>query len=189
MDIIENHIVPLTQESVQRGDKIFGAALLRKSDLSLILAATNAESECPLWHGEVVAIRKFYELPAARRPPPEDVLFLATHEPCSLCLSAISFSGFDNFYYLFSHESSRDDFAIPHDLRIFKEVFGCDDGAYRTKNAYWSGYSIGDSFASCHPCSEEEIAFAERFSRVQQVYAAMSNVYQSTKGRCQIPLP
>jgi tRNA(Arg) A34 adenosine deaminase TadA len=187
LDVIENDIVPLTNKAVQRGDKIFGAALLRKSNLSLILAATNAESECPLWHGEIEAIRKYHELPAACRPPPKDVLFLATHEPCSLCLSAISFSGFDNFYYFFSHESSRDDFTIPHDLRILKEVFGCKDGAYRTKNAYWSGYSIADLVASCLP--EEVKDFAERIDRLQQVYAAMSDVYQATKGSCHIPLP
>ena len=34
------------------------------------------------------------------------VYFLSSHEPCSLCLSAITFSGFDNFYYLFPYEST-----------------------------------------------------------------------------------
>ena len=47
-----------------KGNKIFGAAILRKADLSLVLAETNNEIENPLWHGEVHALKRFYELPA-----------------------------------------------------------------------------------------------------------------------------
>jgi tRNA(Arg) A34 adenosine deaminase TadA len=65
---IERGILPLTEAGVARGNKIFGAAILRKSDLSLVLAETNNEMENPLWHGEVHALKRFYELPAARRP-------------------------------------------------------------------------------------------------------------------------
>jgi tRNA(Arg) A34 adenosine deaminase TadA len=137
LEVIENHIAPLTWEGVRRGDKIFGAAILRRSDGSVVVAGTNEETQCPLWHGEVVAIRKFHEMAAAERPSPKECLFLSTHEPCSLCLSAITWSGFDNFHYLFSYEDSRDDLAIPHDLRILEEVFGCADGYYRSTNVYW----------------------------------------------------
>ena len=42
------------------GNKVFGGAILRKSDLSLINASTNRENDCPLWHGETTAIRDFY---------------------------------------------------------------------------------------------------------------------------------
>jgi tRNA(Arg) A34 adenosine deaminase TadA len=34
-----------------------------------------------------------------------------------MCMSAITWAGFDNFYYFYSHEDSRDSFAIPHDLK------------------------------------------------------------------------
>ncbi len=57
IEVMEVDIVPLTRDGVRRGNKIFGAALLRKSDLSTILAATNEETENPLWHAEVNAIR------------------------------------------------------------------------------------------------------------------------------------
>ena len=50
--------------------------------------------------------------------------------------------GFDNFYYFFTYEDSRDAFGIPHDLKILKEVFGVDDGGYRRSNAFWTAYSI-----------------------------------------------
>jgi tRNA(Arg) A34 adenosine deaminase TadA len=44
-DVIEHDIVPLTREGVATGNKIFGAAILRKADLSLVIAATNNETE------------------------------------------------------------------------------------------------------------------------------------------------
>jgi tRNA(Arg) A34 adenosine deaminase TadA len=127
LDVIESDIVPLTAQGVSAGNKVFGAALLRKSDLSLVLAGTNAETRNPLFHGEINTLNQFYEI--ADRPATRDLLFLSTHEPCTLCMSAITWAGFDNYYYLFSHEDSRDSFAIPHDLRILKELFGLDRAA------------------------------------------------------------
>lgn len=127
LDVIEHDIAPMTAREVKRGNKIFGAAILLKSDLSLVIAETNNEVENPLWHGEMHAIKKLYERDRATLPDPKDCIFLATHEPCSLCLSAITWSGYDNFYYLFSHEDSRDSFAIPHDLKILREVFATND--------------------------------------------------------------
>lgn len=41
------------REAVKKGNKVFGAAILKLSDLSLVAVGTNTEMECPLWHGEV----------------------------------------------------------------------------------------------------------------------------------------
>ena len=101
LSVIEEDVVPATRRGVARGNKIFGAALLRKSDLSLVLAETNNEIENPLWHGEMHCLKRFYEMPAETRPAPSELIFLSTHEPCSLCLSAITWAGFDNFFYFF----------------------------------------------------------------------------------------
>src|ERR1700749_3087947 len=79
LSVIERDIAPMTEAGVARGNKLFGAAILKKSDLSLVLAETNNEIENPLWHGEMHAIKRFYELPAGERPAPKDCLFLATH--------------------------------------------------------------------------------------------------------------
>ena len=49
LGVIEHEIVPQTREGVRRGNKVFGAALLRKSDFSTVLAATNNETQNPLW--------------------------------------------------------------------------------------------------------------------------------------------
>src|SRR5579871_6213152 len=90
LDVIEFDIAPRTRGGVANGNKIFGAAILRKSDLSLVVAETNNEIENPLWHGEIHAIKRFFELPPSARPAAGECLFLATHEPCSLCLSGIT---------------------------------------------------------------------------------------------------
>jgi len=109
----ESSIVPLTREQVSQGSKLFGGAVLSKSDLSTVIAATNNERESPLLHGEINCIQKFFTLPQQGRPETKDCVFFATHEPCSLCLSGITWSGFNEFYYMFTYEDSRDLFAIP----------------------------------------------------------------------------
>ena len=111
--VIEQEIVPKTQQGVRGGSKVFGGAVLRKSDLATVVAVTNAESDNPLLHGEIQALNTFYGLPRDGRPAPKEAIFLSTHEPCPLCLSGITWSGFDNFFYLFSYEDSRDAFSIP----------------------------------------------------------------------------
>jgi tRNA(Arg) A34 adenosine deaminase TadA len=176
----------MTRKEVRRGNKIFGAAILRKSDLSLVIAETNNEIENPLWHGEMHAIKKLYERDRASLPPPKDCIFLATHEPCSLCLSAITWGGYDNFYYLFSHEDSRDSFAIPHDLRILKEVFTLEPGGYNAKNAYWTSHDIVQSIATLDRGNRESLL--QRIDDITALYADLSATYQEHKGNAGIPL-
>ena len=196
LDVIEHDIAPVTQRGVARGNKLFGAAILRKSDLSVVVAETNNEIENPLWHGEMHAIKRFFELPADQRPEAKDCLFLATHEPCSLCLSGITWSGFDNFYYLFSHQDSRDSFAIPYDIQILKAVYAVPDPdrtavpddrpLYNRTNAYWTSYNIAQLIASLDRSHKE--ALLERFDNLNGLYADLSSTYQHGKGSKGIPL-
>ncbi|MEZ5649259.1 MAG: nucleoside deaminase [Burkholderiaceae bacterium] len=185
LDVIEHEICPLTERGVRTGNKVFGAAVLRKSDWSTVIAATNNETANPLWHGEVHAIKLVYELPADERPAPADCLFLATHEPCTLCLSAIAWGGYDNFYYLFSHEDSRDAFQIGHDLKILDALFGLGPGEYRRRNAYFSGHSIREMGDGSVP---DQAAFQARFERLRALYSGFSDTYQGCKDPGLIPL-
>ena len=184
LDVMEHDILPLTQKGVAAGNKIFGAAILRKSDLSVVIAETNNELENPLWHGEVHTLKRFYE--TGDRPATKDLIFLSTHEPCTMCMSAITWAGFDNYYYFFSHEDSRDSFAIPHDLKILKEVFSLEPGGYRKQNAFWNSFAIADLVATeAEPLKTRLI---EQTARIKAAYAALSDNYQASKGDNDIPL-
>lgn len=196
LDVIEHDIVGRTRGGVGGGNKLFGAAILRKSDLSLVVAETNNETENPIWHGEMHAIRRFFELPADQRPNPKDCIFLATHEPCSLCLSGITWSGFDNFYYLFSYEQTRDAFGIPHDIRILREVYAVPDPdrgfvpddrpLYNRRNAFFTAHDIQQMIAGLDRSTKELLV--GRVDELNAVYNDLSATYQADKGKKGIPL-
>ena len=187
LDVIEAEIVPLTQSGVSQGNKVFGGAILRKSDLSLVIAATNNELDNPLWHGEVHTLKLFYELPADARPATSDCLFVSTHEPCSLCLSAITWAGFDNFYYLFGYADTEKTFNIPHDLRILDEVFAVKQGRYNRDNAFWQSFGITDIVEQLD-AADDRAELLGRIDAITRTYAELSASYQASKSENEIPL-
>ncbi len=186
LDIFKNNILPLTIKGVDEGNKIFGAAIIKKDDYSLVIAGSNNETENPMWHGETYTLKKFYELDHKMRPKEKNCIFLSSHEPCSLCLSAITFSGFDNFYYLFPYESTSDEFNIPHDLNILKEVFDINDGKYIKKNSYWKSYDINNMIGELKDSNKKKTT--ESFNEIKKKYIALSKKYQLTKEKNYIPL-
>jgi len=187
LSVMDEDILPLTEQGVARGNKIFGAALLRKSDLSLVLAETNNETENPLWHGEIHTLKKFYETPIDSRPNTNELIFLSTHEPCSMCSSAITWAGFDNFYYFFSHEDSRDSFSIPHDLKILKAVFDVEPGGYQRTNEFWTSFAIKNMLNDISDVTLKQ-ELLKRSSNIGLRYDELSELYQSRKGGNDIPL-
>ncbi len=175
LDVIEQDIAPLTARGVSIGSKVFGAAVLRKKDLSLVVAGTNHEAFSPLWHGEVYTIKLFYELQG--HPDPSECIFLSTHEPCSMCISALAWAGFSEIYYFFGYEQTRDDFSIPHDLRILREVFNCD--APSRENSYFTSHSLAEMVQGL----ENPEKGRARAEQIRQLYAELSAVYQAGEKR------
>ena len=186
LDVFNNDILPLTSKEVDSGNKIFGAAIIKKDDYSLVVAGSNNETENPLWHGETHTLKKFYEINKETRPDEKNCIFLSSHEPCSLCLSAITFSGFDNFYYLFPYESTSEEFSIPHDLNILKEVFNINDGNYIKNNSYWKSYSINSLINKLEDSKKKK--FKDSFNKIKKNYIDLSNKYQTSKENNSIPL-
>ena len=125
-------------------------------------------------------------LDANTRPKEKDCMFLSSHEPCSMCLSAITFSGFDNFYYLFPYTATNDEFSIPHDLNILKEVFKINDGEYNKKNSYWKSQNINLLIDNLHDSKKENIL--NQLDEIKKKYQKLSNQYQVNKDGNSIPL-
>ena len=186
LDIFKKDILPLTLKGVDSGNKIFGAAIIKKDDYSLVVAGSNNETENPLWHGETHTLKKFYEINKEARPQEKNCIFLSSHEPCSLCLSAITFSGFDNFYYLFPYESTSEEFSIPHDLNILKEVFNINDGNYIKNNSYWKSYNINSLINKLEDSKKKKLT--DSFNNIKKKYFDLSNKYQASKEKNSIPL-
>ena len=105
LDVFINSLMPLTKKSVENGNKIFGAAIIKKSDYSVEIIGTNNENTNPIFHGEISTINNFFNKKDIEKP--NKYLFISSHEPCSLCLSAITWSGFDNFFYFFPYEDTK----------------------------------------------------------------------------------
>ena len=49
LNVFSKEVLPLSEQGVAKGSKIFGAAIIKKDDLSLVVAETNNEIENPLW--------------------------------------------------------------------------------------------------------------------------------------------
>ncbi|EUC30803.1 hypothetical protein COCVIDRAFT_32684 [Bipolaris victoriae FI3] len=195
LSTIEESIIPLTQQGVSSGSKLFGAAILSRKDLTPYTLATNNERVSPLLHGEINCIQQFcmvdFPDPATRPHPAKDCIFLATHEPCSLCLSGITWAGFNEFYYLFTYEDSRDLFGIPYDIDILQEVFRVKGEGereeqvqqrqlYNRKNKFFTAKSFADVVGEIGDESERERLLNE-ITRVKGLYNSLSETYQEGK--------
>ena len=75
IDVFKNNILPLTVKGVDRGNKIFGAAIINKDDYSVVTAGSNNETENPIWHGEIDTLKKFYEMDIKTRPEEKNCIF------------------------------------------------------------------------------------------------------------------
>ncbi|KAK3384649.1 cytidine deaminase-like protein [Lasiosphaeria ovina] len=189
--VTEDRIVPLTRAGVSSGSKLFGAAILSREGLAPLTVATNNERASPLLHGEINCIQQFFSSPSDSRPATKDCVFFATHEPCSLCLSGITWSGFNEFYYLFTYEDSRDLFSIPYDIDILEQVFRVPAPSdtpeslaarplYNHKNKFFTAKSLADLLQEV-PDETERKHWESEVARIKELYNGLSETYQEGK--------
>ena len=183
LDIFIDTLIPETEIAVQKGNKIFGAFIIKKSDLSIVITGTNNEITNPLYHGEISTLFNFFKI---KNLNPKEYYFITSHEPCSLCLSAITWSGFDNFYYFFEHNDTKSSFHIPHDLNILQEVFNIQGGEYNKVNGYWKSFSIIDQIKENEDSNKHNLI--KKIDKIKQLYSDLSTQYQNAKISNNIPL-
>lgn len=135
---IKDDLLPLTKKGVEEGNHVFGGLVLDAGSLKTIVAGTNNRQVNPIFHGEIDTILRFFSMKG--HPAPSECIFVASHDPCSMCISAIAWSGFKEIWVLFGYEDVAKDFEMPVDLMMYKEVFGVE-GA-KNINMFFRKYSI-----------------------------------------------
>lgn len=175
LEVIEQEILPKTTEQVAAGNKVFGAAVLNAT-FDTVVAETNHETICPLYHGEVYTIQQWSSV--ANKPSAASSIFLSTHEPCCMCISAIVWSGFRKCYYLYPYETTRDQ-GIPHDLKIMHQLWGVE--RYVTRNEFCDTTCILELVEALPP-GPDKCELQETLGRINAKYNGLSHKYHSEKG-------
>lgn len=108
-----------------------------------------------------------------------------------MCLSGITWAGFNQFFYLFTYEDSRDLFAIPYDIDILQEVFRvrvpvdtpetlAGRELYNRKNKFFEGKSLQELTMEIEDENERKRC-QEEIDRVKLLYNQLSETYQEGK--------
>lgn len=161
LDAIEYSLLPLTKKEVARGNHVFGAAVLDADTLETVAAGTNNRVANPIYHGEIDALQRFFAL--AGHPDPAKCLFAASHDPCPMCISAIAWAGFREIWVLCGYRDVRDNFNMPADLAMYREIFGSEGAS--EENKFYRKYSIEKEAA-------KEPDALELFARIKRLKAA-----------------
>ena len=163
LDVIEEEILPLTEVLVRQGHNLFGAAVLDGVTLRTLTVGSNRRGDNPVFHGEIDTILRFFEM--SHRPEVAETTFLTTHEPCSMCLSALAWSGFREVWYLFDYNETASDFHMPDDLKMLESLFGTTTP--NSRNAYFNLRGIGDAVAEL---DDDRKKLEERMARIKELY-------------------
>jgi len=177
LQVMEDDILPKTRVNVAAGNKMFGAAIMKNdAALTTVVADSNHEMVSPIFHGEVWVIKEWSAMPTSERPAAADCVFLATHEPCCMCVSAIVWSGFKKCFYFNSYEDSRDQ-GIPHDINILHELWQVPK--YATCNKFMSTASIFDEIEKCS--DEDKAELLKKANEIKTQYEELAKKYHDEK--------
>mmetsp|Transcript_16981 Transcript_16981/g.22030 ORF Transcript_16981/g.22030 Transcript_16981/m.22030 type:complete len:259 (+) Transcript_16981:447-1223(+) len=182
LDVIEHEILPKTSQSVaEHGNKVFGAAVLSDDYKETIIAETNNEMACPLFHAEVHAIKQVCHVipPGERGTEFAQSIFLSTHEPCCMCISSIVWAGYKKVYFFFPYEQTTAQ-GIPHDVDIMRELWGVN--SYRRRNKFIATACIIKLVKDMEE-GDVKKALRKRIISITRKYDELSKKYHSEKSQ------
>ena len=165
LDAIDKDLLPLTRRGVLAGNHVFGGLVLDARTLDTVTAGTNNRCVNPIYHGEIDTIMRFFAL--KDRPKPEDCLFVASHEPCSMCASAIAWAGFREVWVLFGAETMTGDFDMPVDMKMYRDIFGVS--GIKEANSFYRKYELRREAAQ----TPEAAALAGKISHLEEEYGRL----------------
>ena len=93
--------ISLAQVAAENGGAPYGALIADPDEGMVMATGRNDASLNPIWHGEIAAISNLSSLlgdVSVYSVAPKLELY-TTAEPCSMCMSAITWSGFGRVYY------------------------------------------------------------------------------------------
>lgn len=166
LEIIRDEILPLTESEVKRGNHVFGGAILRTDTLTSVMVGSNNRIESPLFHGEIDTLNRFFKLPV--HPPTDELIFLATHDPCPMCAAAIAWAGFKELWALFDYQDVEAEFGMPVDITMFREVFGVE--GVRPENTFFKKHSLKRAIST----SPDRDELQEILEEIEKRYAALA---------------
>ena len=117
LDVIINSLIPLTRKSVENGNKIFGAAIIKKSDYSVEIIGTNNENINPIFHGEISTINNFFNKKILKILI--SIYLLALMNLALFVYQLLLGLVLIIFFIFFPYEDTKNKFNIPHDLKYF----------------------------------------------------------------------
>ena len=93
----------LAEEAVKSGGAPYGAVIVDPGKGEIVVKGNNHASINPIWHGEMDALNKLAEIvgkdgESVYEVAPKLELYTSA-EPCSMCMSALAWSGIGRVYY------------------------------------------------------------------------------------------
>ncbi|MDR0648947.1 MAG: nucleoside deaminase [Synergistaceae bacterium] len=165
LEVIRDEILPLAESEAARGNAPCGSAILRADTLTSVMVGADNRLTNPLFHGDIDAINRFYKLPV--HPPAEELIFLATHDPCPMCAAAIALAGFKELWVLMSDDEVEPDPTLKASRAMYRDIFGVE--GIRHENSFFTRHSIR-KFVATSPDREELQALLDH---VDHRYAAL----------------
>ncbi|KAI5476188.1 hypothetical protein MNV49_000349 [Pseudohyphozyma bogoriensis] len=151
-------ILPLTARGIEHGGGVYGAGIYSKANLSLLATGTNMWNKSPLIHA------------------------------CPMCLSAITWSGFNNIFIFFPYSYSESHFDEPYSRLMTEAIWKIRaEGEseeewkrrelYARKNRFWEARYVEEMVSGLEE-GEEKRKFVRRVEGIKREYGKLWKRYE-----------